>query len=93
MTAKQTAKQMVPAIVILGSLASGGAFAYVGPGAGLSLLSALLGVLIAVGAALAFVIFWPIRRLCRNRAAARAELAATSSHVDSPGGGVGASHR
>ncbi|MBA2408750.1 MAG: hypothetical protein H0V62_02865 [Gammaproteobacteria bacterium] len=43
------------------------AFAYVGPGAGLSLLGALWGLLAAVGAALAFVLFWPIKRLIRGR--------------------------
>lgn len=45
--------------------------AYVGPGAGLSLLSALWGLLCAVGAALLFVIFWPIRRMRRKRREAR----------------------
>jgi hypothetical protein len=39
------------------------ATAYVGPGAGLSLLGALWGLLLSVGAALAFVILWPLRRL------------------------------
>ena len=43
------------------------AAAYVGPGAGLSLLGALWGLLLAVGAALAFLILWPLRRL-RQRA-------------------------
>lgn len=41
--------------------------AYVGPGAGLSLLSALWGLLCAIGAAFLFVILWPIRRLRRKR--------------------------
>jgi hypothetical protein len=39
------------------------ATAYVGPGAGLSLLGALWGLLLSVGAALAFVVLWPLRRL------------------------------
>lgn len=43
------------------------AFAYVGPGAGLSLLGALWGLLAAVAAALAFVLFWPIKRMIRGR--------------------------
>lgn len=42
------------------------AFAYVGPGAGLTLLSALWGLLAAVGMALAFIIAWPIRKLLRR---------------------------
>lgn len=43
------------------------AAAYVGPGAGLSLLGALWGLLLSVGAALWFVIMWPLRRM-RKRA-------------------------
>ena len=41
--------------------------AYVGPGAGLSLLSALWGLLCAVGAAFLFLIMWPIRRMRRRK--------------------------
>jgi membrane protein implicated in regulation of membrane protease activity len=43
------------------------ALAYVGPGAGLSLLGAFWGLLVAVLAALAFVVLYPIRRLVRGR--------------------------
>jgi membrane protein implicated in regulation of membrane protease activity len=42
------------------------AAAYIGPGAGLSLLGAFWGLLVAVMAALGFVILWPIRRLFRR---------------------------
>lgn len=49
--------------------------AYVGPGAGLSLLSALWGLLCAIGAAFLFVILWPIRRMRRRRREARGETA------------------
>lgn len=44
------------------------AWAYVGPGAGLSLLGALWGVVAAVVLALAFVVIWPVRRLIKRRA-------------------------
>lgn len=47
------------------------AHAYVGPGAGLSLLTALWGVVAAVAVALGFVLMWPIRRLLRRRSSAR----------------------
>jgi len=47
------------------------ALAYVGPGAGLSLLGALWGLLLALLAAIGFVVGWPFRRwLSRRRAAA-----------------------
>ncbi len=38
-------------------------FAYVGPGAGLSLIGALIGLVLAIIAALSFLIAWPIRRI------------------------------
>lgn len=48
--------------------------AYVGPGAGLSLLGALWALLVALGTALIFVVAWPVRRLMRRkRAGAEAE--------------------
>lgn len=50
--------------------------AYVGPGAGLSLLGALWGLIAAVGAALLFVILWPLRRMRRRK---RAEEKANAS--------------
>jgi membrane protein implicated in regulation of membrane protease activity len=43
------------------------AFAYVGPGAGLSLLGALWGMLLAIGAALTFALAWPVKRFLRLR--------------------------
>jgi hypothetical protein len=43
------------------------AAAYVGPGAGLTLLGALWGMLVAIGAAAAFAIAWPVRRMLRRR--------------------------
>ena len=45
---------------------AGPALAYIGPGAGLSLLGALWGVIAAVVAALVFLLFWPLRRLMRR---------------------------
>ncbi|MDN5844540.1 MAG: hypothetical protein L0H54_13970 [Alcaligenaceae bacterium] len=60
------------------------AFAYVGPGAGLSLLSALWGLLVALGSALLFIVVWPIRRLFRGRGkTATAEQSNAESDQDS----------
>ncbi|HZD53997.1 MAG TPA: hypothetical protein VE175_13190 [Woeseiaceae bacterium] len=49
------------------------AAAYVGPGAGLSLLGALWALVVAIGTAIAFVVAWPVRRLLRRRRAEREE--------------------
>lgn len=49
------------------------ALAYVGPGAGLSLVGAFWGLLVAVFAAFAFIILWPVRRLFRRRRSAPAD--------------------
>ncbi|MBA2491787.1 MAG: hypothetical protein H0V34_08820 [Gammaproteobacteria bacterium] len=62
---KNLAKTVIACVLSLGVASP--AFAYVGPGAGLSLIGALWGLLAAVGAALAFVLFWPIKRLIRWR--------------------------
>ena len=56
------------------------AAAYVGPGAGLSLLGAFWGLLLAVVAALGFVILWPLRRMLRrSRGGASAGAAAAAA--------------
>jgi membrane protein implicated in regulation of membrane protease activity len=47
------------------------ASAYVGPGAGLSLLGALWALLIAIGTAIVFVLAWPVRRMLRRKREAR----------------------
>jgi hypothetical protein len=57
-------------VAVLALAASAPAMAYVGPGAGLTLLSALWGLLVAVLAAVAFLVVWPIRRWRRRRQAA-----------------------
>ena len=43
------------------------ALAYIGPGAGITMLGALWGVIVAVLLAVAAVLFWPIRALLRRR--------------------------
>ncbi len=46
------------------------AHAYIGPGAGLSMLGAFWGLVVAVLAALSFLLFWPIRKMFKKNAAA-----------------------
>lgn len=57
---------------LLPAVAATPAAAYVGPGAGLSLLGALWGVVIAVGTAIGFVVLWPLRRFLRKSRASAA---------------------
>ncbi|MFP4559958.1 MAG: hypothetical protein ACLFRB_05845 [Thiohalorhabdus sp.] len=54
-------------LVLMTAGFSEAAYAYVGPGAGLSLLGALWGLLLALGAALLFLVMWPLRRMRRRR--------------------------
>jgi membrane protein implicated in regulation of membrane protease activity len=67
------------------TLAATPAFAYVGPGAGLSLLGAFWGLLVAVLAAMAFVVLYPIRRMVRARS--RADDPPSAAKADQPTAG------
>ncbi|AHL77552.1 hypothetical protein CH92_21675 [Stutzerimonas stutzeri] len=58
--------------------------AYVGPGAGLGLLTALWGLVAAVGVAVFYVVMWPIRRMRRRRKAEQLAAAATLSGTAKP---------
>lgn len=46
------------------------ALAYVGPGAGVSLIGAALGLIAAVFSVVGFILVWPIRALLKKRRAA-----------------------
>ena len=50
----------------------GSAFAYVGPGAGISVLGALWGLIVGVGMAIGVILFWPIRMMIRKSKAKKA---------------------
>lgn len=58
------------------------AMAYIGPGAGLSLLGALWGLLAAIGAALLFIIVWPFRRMMRRKRQSATTESTTDTHSD-----------
>lgn len=51
------------------ALMSESAAAYFGPGAGITMLAALWGVVLAVVLAIGAILFWPIRALLRKRKA------------------------
>ncbi|MPZ56004.1 MAG: hypothetical protein GEU91_05770 [Rhizobiales bacterium] len=60
------------AITILVTLVAEPAWAYIGPGAGLSMLAAFWALLMAVLGAIGFLIFQPVlRRIRRGKRAAR----------------------
>nr|WP_298372913.1 hypothetical protein [uncultured Halomonas sp.] len=75
-------KAVATSVILAASvLLPSAAQAYVGPGAGLSLLSALWGIIAAIGIALFFVLMWPIRRMMRRR---KERLSSSSSEPTSP---------
>jgi hypothetical protein len=59
---------------------AGTAAAYVGPGAGISLVGSLFGLVSAVVIAIGVVLLWPIRRILRRFKAS----AATEPTADTP---------
>lgn len=59
------------------------ASAYIGPGAGLSLLGAMWALIIAIVAALVFVFTWPIRRMLRRKREAQ-QLEAEHAEPSTP---------
>lgn len=48
------------------SCVSGPAFGYIGPGAGLSALGAVLGLLLTIVMAVGVIVSWPVRHLMRR---------------------------
>lgn len=61
------------------ALWAGTAAAYVGPGAGISVLGALWGLIVGVVMAVGVILFWPIRTMLRKKKAAKAEAAAADA--------------
>ncbi len=79
------------AIAALGFIVwPGAAMAYVGPGAGISLIGALVGLVAAVFAALGLVLSWPIRKMLKRFRAAKKEEAAKAAGDASPAPDTGA---
>jgi membrane protein implicated in regulation of membrane protease activity len=77
--------RLIPLIAALALLLQPGtAFAYVGPGAGLTMIGALWAVILALLAALFFVVAWPVRRMLR-RARHKAPAAAPKAHSEDGG--------
>ncbi|HHB92671.1 MAG TPA: hypothetical protein ENK59_05605 [Thioploca sp.] len=59
-------KTSMKGIAIFIMVFSGTVSAYVGPGAGLTLIGSLIGLVVAIVTALGIILFWPIRALIRK---------------------------
>ena len=57
-------------------LTAGAAHAYIGPGAGISVLGSLLGILTTVLLAIGAILLWPLRTFMKRRKARREAAAA-----------------
>ncbi|MDX1540808.1 MAG: hypothetical protein R3349_05340 [Geminicoccaceae bacterium] len=62
-------------VLVSGLLAAMPAFAYVGPGAGLTAIGSLVALFAAVGLAIVGFVWYPIKRLRRRRAGADKKVA------------------
>jgi type VI protein secretion system component VasK len=58
---------VILATALLGLTAADPAVAYFGPGAGITMLTALWGVILAVLLAVGAILVWPVRALLRRR--------------------------
>ena len=61
------------------------AMAYVGPGAGITILGALWSVILAIALAIGAVLFWPIRVLIRRRRNRASKAANERTGASEPG--------
>jgi hypothetical protein len=59
-------------------------WAYVGPGAGISVLGSLLGILATIVLAIGAIIIWPLRKMMKRKKAKAAEATAPTSGPDQP---------
>ncbi len=69
--------------VMFAAFAYAPAEAYVGPGAGISLIGSTIGLLVAIVMAFGIVIIWPLKKLFRRRAQVHA-AADGSGEVNDP---------
>lgn len=54
-------------------LPSMSALAYIGPGAGISVLGSLLGILATIVVAIGAIVMWPLRKVLKKRRQASAQ--------------------
>ncbi len=56
-------------VLLLLTISASPAAAYIGPGAGISVLGSLLGILATIFVAIGVILFWPIKKLMTRRKA------------------------
>jgi protein-S-isoprenylcysteine O-methyltransferase Ste14 len=61
------------------------ATAYVGPGAGISVLGSLLGILATIFVAIGAILFWPIRKLMKRKKAKKESEASAGTDISGTG--------
>jgi len=81
-------KTTKPVLLALLLATSGQALAYIGPGAGISVVGSLLSILATFFVAIGAILFWPIRKMLKRRKARRA-TAATAAPAQNPDGARG----
>jgi hypothetical protein len=59
--------------LIIALLLSSPLSAYIGPGAGISVLGSLLGIIVTIVVAIGAIIMWPLRKLLKKRRAGPSE--------------------
>jgi hypothetical protein len=77
-------RSLIPVAISL-TFFAGTATAYVGPGAGITVIGALWGLIAGVVMAVGVILFWPIRMLLRKRKANQEALAAGSAEGTAEG--------
>jgi len=58
--------------------------AYIGPGAGITFIGALIGLVLAFLSALSFILFWPIRKVWRRMKAEKENTEAVELQDEPP---------
>ena len=67
-TARRSRSLLAPVVLMVTLLAASPAWAYIGPGAGLSAIGSIVALFAAVGLAIVGFVWYPVKRLRRRRA-------------------------
>ena len=77
-------RMKITALAVAALTLSSQAVAYVGPGAGISVLGSLLGILATIVLAIGAIVLWPLRKMMKRKKAKAAESAASTSGPEQP---------